>query len=60
LDGQPFVVSLLIDVTGLFLFLASLKKDQKAEVDTKSASFMGIAPGISGQGPLLGLHFSRE
>ena len=47
LFGQPFVVSLLIIVTGVFLFLASRRKDQKAEVDTKSAFLIGIAPGIA-------------
>jgi undecaprenyl-diphosphatase len=60
LFGQPFVVSLLIIVTGLFLFLASQKKDQKAEVATKSALLIGIAqgiavaPGISRSGATIG------
>jgi undecaprenyl-diphosphatase len=60
LFGQPFVVSLLIIVTGLFLFLASRKKDQKAEVAAKSALLIGIAqgiavaPGISRSGATIG------
>ena len=60
LFGQPFIVSLLIIVTGLFLFLASRKKDQKAEVATKSALLIGIAqgiavaPGISRSGATIG------
>jgi len=60
LFGQPFIVSLLIIVTGLFLFLASRKKDQKAEVTTKSALLIGIAqgiavvPGISRSGATIG------
>jgi undecaprenyl-diphosphatase len=57
---MPFVVSLLIIVTGLFLFLASAKKEQGAVVDTKSALLMGIAqgiavaPGISRSGSTIG------
>ena len=60
LFGQPFVVSLLIIVTGLFLFLASRKKDQKAELNIKSALLIGIAqgvavaPGISRSGSTIG------
>jgi len=60
LFDQPFVVSLLIIVTGLFLFLASRKKEQKREVDTKSALLIGIAqgiavaPGISRSGSTIG------
>ncbi len=60
LFSQPFVVSLLIIVTGVFLFFASRKKDQKAELNVKSALLIGIAqgiavaPGISRSGSTIG------
>jgi undecaprenyl-diphosphatase len=60
LYGLPFIVSLLLIVNGLFLFLASRKKDQKAEVEPKSAVIIGIAqgiavaPGISRSGSTIG------
>lgn len=60
LFGQPFIVSLLIIVTGLFLFVASRKKDNTAEVNTTSALLIGIAqgiavaPGISRSGSTIG------
>ncbi len=60
LFGQPFIVSLLIIVTGLFLFIASRKKDTMGEVNTTSALLIGIAqgiavaPGISRSGSTIG------
>jgi undecaprenyl-diphosphatase len=57
---QPFIVSLLIIITGLFLFLASRRKDTTAEVNTTSSLIMGIAqgiavaPGISRSGSTIG------
>jgi undecaprenyl-diphosphatase len=60
LFGQPFVVSLLIIVTGIFLFIASRAKNQNAEVDAKSALLIGVAqgfavaPGISRSGATIG------
>jgi undecaprenyl-diphosphatase len=60
LFDQPFVVSLLIIVTGIFLFIASRAKDQGKEVDPKSALLIGvaqgcaIAPGISRSGATIG------
>ncbi|HUW86640.1 MAG TPA: undecaprenyl-diphosphate phosphatase [Methanoregula sp.] len=60
LYGQPFVVSLLIIVTGIFLFIASSKKEHKAEITIKSAFLIGIAqgiavaPGISRSGSTIG------
>jgi len=60
LFDQPFVVSLLIIVTGIFLFIASRAKDQSKEVDPKSALIIGvaqgfaIAPGISRSGATIG------
>jgi undecaprenyl-diphosphatase len=60
LFGQPFIVSLLIIVTGLFLFIASRKKDTKGEVGPLSALCIGIAqgiavaPGISRSGSTIG------
>ena len=60
LFGQPFVVSLLLIVTGVFLFLASRVKNPEAEVDAKSALLIGIAqgiavaPGISRSGATIG------
>jgi len=60
LFGQPFVVSLLIIVTGLFLLLASRKKDPYVELNVRSAVIIGIAqgiaiaPGISRSGSTIG------
>jgi len=60
LFSQPFVVSILIIITGIFLFIASRPKDRQAEVDAKSALWIGvaqglaIAPGISRSGATIG------
>jgi undecaprenyl-diphosphatase len=60
LFDQPFIVSLLIIVTGIFLFIASRAKNQSKEVDPKSALLIGvaqgcaIAPGISRSGATIG------
>jgi undecaprenyl-diphosphatase len=60
LFSQPFVVSILLIITGIFLFIASRPKNQKAEVDAKSALLIGvaqgfaIAPGISRSGATIG------
>ena len=60
LFGEPFIVSLLIIVTGIFLFIASQPKDQKEEVRLKSALWIGaaqgiaVAPGISRSGATIG------
>jgi undecaprenyl-diphosphatase len=60
LFDQPFIVSLLIIVTGIFLFIASRAKDQSKVVDPKSALLIGvaqgfaIAPGISRSGATIG------
>ena len=60
LFNMPFVVSLLIIVNGLFLFLASRKRDQKDEVKVKSSLLIGVAqgiavtPGISRSGSTIG------
>jgi undecaprenyl-diphosphatase len=60
LFSQPFVVSLLLIVTGIFLFIASRPKNQKDEVGVKSALWMGVAqgcavaPGISRSGATIG------
>ena len=60
LFSQPFVVSILIIITGIFLFIASRPKNQQEEVDAKSALWIGvaqgfaIAPGISRSGATIG------
>jgi len=60
LFGQPFVVSILIIITGIFLFIASWAKDQNAAVDAKRALWIGVAqgiavaPGISRSGSTIG------
>jgi len=60
LFSQPFIVSLLIIVTGVFLFIASRKKDNTDEVNATSALLIGIAqgiavaPGISRSGSTIG------
>jgi len=60
LFSEPFIVSLLIIVTGIFLFIASRPKNQKKEVDAKSALLIGVAqgiavaPGISRSGATIG------
>jgi undecaprenyl-diphosphatase len=60
LFSQPFIVSLLIIVTGVFLFIASRKKDTTGEVSPLSALLIGIAqgiavaPGISRSGSTIG------
>jgi undecaprenyl-diphosphatase len=57
---QPFIVSILMVITGIFLFIASRAKDQNAEVATKSALIIGVAqgfavaPGISRSGATIG------
>ena len=45
LFGQPFIVSLLIIVTGLFLFLASRKKENTGEVNPLQCSPHRYCPG---------------
>jgi len=60
LFDQPFVVSILIIVTGIFLFIASRAKNLGKVVDVKSALWIGvaqgcaIAPGISRSGSTIG------
>jgi undecaprenyl-diphosphatase len=60
LFGQPFIVSLLIIVTGIFLFIASRPRKQEGEVGVKSALWIGaaqgiaVAPGISRSGATIG------
>ncbi|MFA5348416.1 MAG: undecaprenyl-diphosphate phosphatase [Methanoregula sp.] len=60
LFSQPFIVSLLLIVTGVFLFIASRKKDTTGEVSPLSALLIGIAqgiavaPGISRSGSTIG------
>jgi undecaprenyl-diphosphatase len=60
LFSQPFFVSILLIITGIFLFIASRPKNQKAEIDAKSALVIGvaqgfaIAPGISRSGATIG------
>jgi len=60
LFSQPFVVSILIIITGIFLFIASRAKNQNKEVDAKRALWIGvaqgcaIAPGISRSGATIG------
>jgi undecaprenyl-diphosphatase len=47
LFAEPFTVSLLIIVTGLFLFIVSRYKPKKAELGVKEAAIIGLAQGIS-------------
>jgi undecaprenyl-diphosphatase len=60
LFSQPFVVSLLLIVTGIFLFIASRPRDQDKEITATSALLAGIAqgiavaPGISRSGATIG------
>jgi undecaprenyl-diphosphatase len=60
LFSQPFIVSLLIIVTGIFLFIASRAKNQSKEVDARTSLLIGIAqgiavaPGISRSGATIG------
>jgi undecaprenyl-diphosphatase len=62
LFGQPVVVSILLVITGIFLFIASWpwKKNQTEQITTKSALLIGIAqgiavaPGISRSGATIG------
>jgi len=60
LFSQPFIVSLLIIVTGLFLFIVSRYNPRKAELGAKQAVIIGIAqgvavaPGISRSGSTIG------
>jgi undecaprenyl-diphosphatase len=60
LFDQPFVVSILIIVTGIFLFIASRAENLGKVVDAKSALWIGaaqgcaIAPGISRSGSTIG------
>jgi undecaprenyl-diphosphatase len=44
---RPFIVSLLLIATGIFLLLASLPRLQNDEITTKSALLVGIAQGIA-------------
>jgi undecaprenyl-diphosphatase len=62
LFGQPVIVSILIIITGIFLFIASWpwQKNQTAQITVKSALLIGIAqgiavaPGISRSGATIG------
>jgi undecaprenyl-diphosphatase len=60
LFGQPFTVSLLLIVTGIFLFIASRPQNNDEVVTAKSALLIGIAqglavaPGISRSGSTIG------
>ncbi len=60
LFSQPFIVSILLIVSGIFLFVASRAKNQGKVVDAKSALWIGvaqgcaIAPGISRSGSTIG------
>jgi len=47
LYGQPVGVSLLIIVTGIFLFIASLQKYQGGQLTVKNALLIGVAQGIA-------------
>jgi undecaprenyl-diphosphatase len=57
---RPFIVSLLLIVTGIFLFIASRPRAQEGVIDGKSALIIGIAqgiavaPGISRSGSTIG------
>jgi undecaprenyl-diphosphatase len=57
---RPFIVSLLLIVTGIFLFIASRPRVQDGEINRKSALVIGIAqgiavaPGISRSGSTIG------
>jgi undecaprenyl-diphosphatase len=57
---RPFIVSLLIVVTGIFLFIASRPRAHKGDINTRSAVVIGIAqgiavaPGISRSGSTIG------
>lgn len=60
LFSQPFIVSILIFATGIFLFIASRKRNQENELSPKSALAVGfaqglaVAPGISRSGSTIG------
>jgi len=60
LFSQPFIVSLFIILTGIFLYFASRKREQKKDLDAKSAFAVGlaqgiaVAPGISRSGSTIG------
>ena len=60
LFDQPFVVSILLIVSGIFLYMASRVRNQTKEVDAKSALLIGVAqgiavaPGISRSGSTIG------
>ncbi len=60
LFGQPVGVSILLVVTGIFLFIASAQKKQTGELTVKSAVLIGVAqgiavaPGISRSGSTIG------
>ncbi len=60
LFAQPFIVSLLLVATGIFLLIASLPRVQNDEITTRSALMVGIAqgiavaPGISRSGSTIG------
>lgn len=57
---QPFIVSLLLVVTGIFLFIASRPRVHDGDINGKSALVIGIAqgiavaPGISRSGSTIG------
>jgi undecaprenyl-diphosphatase len=60
LFSQPFVVSILLIVSGIFLYIAQRAENRNREVDAKSALWIGvaqgcaIAPGISRSGTTIG------
>ena len=60
LFSQPFVVSILLIVSGIFLYIAQRAENQGKVVDAKSALWIGvaqgcaIAPGISRSGTTIG------
>jgi len=60
LFAEPFIVSLLIIVTGIFLLIVSLVKVPKGDLTPKSALVIGlaqglaVAPGISRSGSTIG------
>jgi undecaprenyl-diphosphatase len=60
LYDQPFIVCLLLILTGIFLFVASRRKIHDTDLSNKSALLIGIAqgiavaPGISRSGSTIG------
>jgi len=60
LFGQPVGVSILIIITGIFLFIASMQKNPAGQITAKKALLIGVAqgiataPGISRSGATIG------